>query len=142
MSPQFSHDRHTDGNRPFSGYILIGTWLEEWFYRNGNDHWRRRRNADDCARRCFNDETKRKRLYVVIPGIFTILASAIILVFQNFLLVSISQVATAIAGSAIGLAVIGVTLGIVKQAGFNRQNGYNQAYNHAGLTVSTSLNNW
>jgi len=78
------------------------------------------------------DETKRKRLYIVIPGIFTILASAIILLSQNFWLVSISQIATAVAGSAIGPAVVGITLGIVKQAGFNRQNGYNQAYNHAG----------
>lgn len=50
------------------------------------------------------DATTRKRLYVIIPGIFTILASAIILVLQNFWLVSISQVATAIAGSAIGPA--------------------------------------
>ncbi len=69
------------------------------------------------------DETKRKRMYVVIPGIATIMASAIILFSQNFWLVGISQVATAIAGSAIGPAVIGITLGIVKQAGFNRQNG-------------------
>jgi MFS family permease len=44
------------------------------------------------------DATKRKRMYVVIPGIFTILASAIILLLQNFWLVTISQVATAIAG--------------------------------------------
>ena len=61
------------------------------------------------------DETKRKRLYVAIPGVFTILASAIILLSQNFWIVSISQVATAIAGAAIGPAVVGMTLGIVKQ---------------------------
>jgi len=88
------------------------------------------------------DATKRKRLYVVIPGIFTILASAIILLSQNFWLVSISQVATAIAGSAIGPAVIGITLGIVKQAGFNRQNGYNQAYNHAGNVAGAALSGY
>src|ERR1700749_852914 len=46
------------------------------------------------------DETERKRLYVAIPGVFTILASAIILLSQNFWIVSISQVATAIAGAA------------------------------------------
>jgi len=88
------------------------------------------------------DATNRKKLYVVIPGIFTILASAIILVSQNFWLVSISQVATAIAGSAIGPAVIGITLGIVRQAGFNRQNGYNQAYNHAGNVVGAALSGY
>jgi len=88
------------------------------------------------------DGTKRKRLYVVVPGIFTILASAIILLSQNFWLVSVSQVATAIAGSAIGPAVIGITLGIVKQAGFNRQNGYNQAYNHAGNVAGAALSGY
>ena len=66
------------------------------------------------------DSTRYKRTYVVIPGIFTVLASAVILVSQNFWIVSISQVATAIAGSAIGPAVIGITLGIVRQRGFDR----------------------
>jgi MFS family permease len=88
------------------------------------------------------DATKRKRMYVVIPGIFTIIASGVILISQNFWLVSISQVATAIAGSAIGPAVIGITLGIVKQAGFNRQNGYNQAFNHAGNVVGAGLSGY
>ena len=88
------------------------------------------------------DNTTRKRRYVVIPGIFTILASALILYSQNFWVVSLSQVATAIAGSAIGPAVVGITLGIVRQAGFNRQNGYNQAYNHAGNVVGAALSGW
>ena len=88
------------------------------------------------------DETKRKRLYVVIPGIFTILASAVILLSQNFWIVSISQVATAIAGSAIAPAVVGMTLGIVKQAGFNRQNGHNQAFNHAGNVAGAALSGY
>jgi len=88
------------------------------------------------------DETKRKRLYVAIPGVFTILASAIILLSQNFWIVSISQVATAIAGAAIGPAVVGMTLGIVKQAGFNRQNGYNQAYNHVGNVAGAALSGY
>jgi len=88
------------------------------------------------------DSTTRKRMYVVIPGIFTVIASAIILVSQNFWLVSFSQVATAIAGSAIGPAVIGITLGIVKQAGFNRQIGYNQAYNHAGNVAGAALSGY
>jgi MFS family permease len=88
------------------------------------------------------DATKRKRMYVVIAALFTTLASGIILLSQNFWLVSISQVATAIAGSAIGPAVVGITLGIVRQAGFNRQNGYNQAYNHAGNVVGAALSGY
>jgi MFS family permease len=88
------------------------------------------------------DATSRKRMYVAISAIFTAIASAVILFSQNFWLVSISQVATAIAGSVIGPAVIGITLGIVRQAGFNRQNGRNQAYNHAGNVVGAALSGW
>src|SRR6202166_464797 len=85
------------------------------------------------------DATRRKKLYVIIPGICTVIASGIILLSQNFWLVAVSQVATAIAGAAIGPAVSGMTLGIVRQAGFNRQNGHNQALNHAGNMVGAGL---
>ena len=85
------------------------------------------------------DATSRKRLYVIIPGICVVLASTIILLSQSFWLVAASQVATAIAGAAIGPAVSGITLGIVLQAGFNRQNGRNQAFNHAGNMVGAGL---
>jgi Na+/melibiose symporter-like transporter len=36
-------------------------------------------------------------------------------------------------------AVAGITLGIFHQAGFNRQNGHNQVYNHAGNLVGAGL---
>jgi MFS family permease len=85
------------------------------------------------------DATSRERLYVAVPGVCTVLASMIILLSQNFLLVAVSQVATAIAGAAIGPAVAGMTLGIARQAGFNRQNGRNQAFNHAGNMVGAGL---
>jgi MFS family permease len=85
------------------------------------------------------DATRRKKLYVVIPGICTVIASGIVLLSQSFWLVTLSQVATAIAGAAIGPAVTGITLGIVRQAGFNRQNGNNQAFNHAGNMVGAGL---
>lgn len=88
------------------------------------------------------DATTHKRRYVIIPGICTILASALILLSQDFWLVTLSQVATAIAGAAIGPAVVGITLGIVKQKGFNRQNGYNQAFNHAGNVVGAALSGY
>jgi MFS family permease len=85
------------------------------------------------------DATKRKKLYVIIPGICTVIASGIVLLSQSFWLVTLSQVATAIAGAAIGPAVAGITLGIVRQAGFNRQVGRNQALNHAGNMVGAGL---
>ena len=87
----------------------------------------------------FVDATNRKRLYVIVPGICTVAASTLILLSQQFWLVAASQVATAIAGAAIGPAVAGITLGMVRQRGFNRQNGRNQAFNHAGNMVGAAL---
>ena len=85
------------------------------------------------------DHTVNKRMYIIIPGVFIILASAAVLVTQDFWIVGLSQIATAIAGAAIGPAIIGITLGIVHQKGFNRQNGLNQAYNHAGNMAGAAL---
>jgi MFS family permease len=85
------------------------------------------------------DATTRKRRYVVVPGICVILASTVILLSQSFWLVGVSQVATAVGGAAIGPAVTGITLGMVRQAGFNRQNGRNQAFNHAGNMIGAGL---
>lgn len=70
---------------------------------------------------------------------FTSLFPASVLLSQHFWVVAVSQVATAIAGAAIGPAVNGMTLGIVKQAWFNRQNGINQAFNHAGNMIGAAL---
>lgn len=85
------------------------------------------------------DGTRHKRWFVVIPGICTVLASAVILLSQAFWPVAISQIATAVAGAAIGPAVTGITLGMFRQSGFNRQLGINQAYNHAGNAVGAGL---
>ena len=88
------------------------------------------------------DSTKHKRAFVIIPGIFTILASAILLYSQTFWVVAASQVATTIAGAAIVPAVTGITPGIAHQKGFNRQNGRNQAFNHAGNVVGAALSGY
>lgn len=85
------------------------------------------------------DASTRKRAWVIVSGVFTLLASALIFFSQQFWVVAGSQVATAIAGAAIGPAVAGITLGIARQHGFNRQNGRNQAFNHAGNMVGAGL---
>ncbi|WP_246847987.1 MULTISPECIES: MFS transporter [Sphingomonas] len=90
----------------------------------------------------FIDHTERKRWVVVITGICTVLASFLILWSQSGIVVTVSQVATAIAGAAIGPAVTGMTLGIVRQKGFNAQNGRNQAWNHAGNMVGAGLSGY
>lgn len=88
------------------------------------------------------DKAKHKKRYVIIPGICTVLASAIILISQSFWIVGVSQVATAIAGAAIVPAVIAITLGLTGQQGFNRQNGRNQAWNHAGNMIGAGLSGY
>jgi MFS family permease len=88
------------------------------------------------------DGSRQKRWLVVIPGFCSIAASSIILLWQSFWPVALSQVATAIAGAAIGPAVNGITLGMYKQARFNRQLGINQAYNHAGNAVGAGLSGY
>ena len=55
------------------------------------------------------DRTTNKRLYVIVPGICTVLASFLILLSQSFWVVAGSQVATAIAGAAIVPAVTGIS---------------------------------
>ena len=88
------------------------------------------------------DQSRYKRAFVIIPGICTVAASAIVLLSQEFWLVATSQVATAIAGAAIVPAVNAITLVIVRQKGFNRQNGRNQAFNHAGNMVGAALSGY
>ncbi|TPG07515.1 MFS transporter [Sphingomonas oligophenolica] len=90
----------------------------------------------------FIDHTTRKRMVVVVTGICTVAASFLILLSQSGWVVTVSQIATAIAGAAIGPAVAGMTLGIVHQKGFNAQNGRNQAWNHAGNMVGAGLSGW
>ena len=86
----------------------------------------------------FIDTSRRKRAWVIVPGVAVVAASSIILLWQNFWAVAASQIATSIAGAAIVPAVTGITLGIVGQKGFNRQNGRNQAFNHAGNMVGAA----
>jgi len=85
------------------------------------------------------DSSRNKRWLVAGPGFCTVFASAVILLSQSFWPVALSQVATAISGAAIGPAVAGITLGMFRQSGFNRQYGLNQAYNHAGNAVGAAL---
>ena len=88
------------------------------------------------------DQARNKRIWVIIAGVATIAASAVILLSQEFWVVAASQVGTAVAGAAIIPAVNAITLGIVRQRGFNRQNGRNQAFNHAGNMVGAALSGY
>lgn len=85
------------------------------------------------------DATSHKRMLVAVGSVLTVLASALLLMSSSAWVVSLSQISTAVAGAALGPALAGITLGMVRKAGFDRQFGRNQAINHAGNVVGASL---
>ncbi|MBF9352451.1 MFS transporter [Mycobacteroides chelonae] len=85
------------------------------------------------------DATRRKRFWVAAAAICTVAASALVLVSRDFWVVAAAQAAAAVAAAVLGPAIIGITLGVVRQSGFVAQNGRNQAYNHAGNMVGAAL---
>jgi predicted MFS family arabinose efflux permease len=88
------------------------------------------------------DGTRHKRALIVVAGVMTVLASGLLLVSRDYWTVAASQVATAITGAAIGPAMAGITLGVARQSGFDRQFGRNQVANHAGNVVAAALSGW
>lgn len=85
------------------------------------------------------DATRHKRALVVIGSVLTVLASGLLLVSPDVSVVAVSQIATAVAGAALGPALAGITLGMVRRVGFDQQMGRNQAANHAGNVVGAAL---
>ncbi|MCV7377833.1 MFS transporter [Mycobacterium alsense] len=84
------------------------------------------------------DATTRKRACVIVVGLAAVAASAVILTSRHFWVIAAAQAVMCISGAMIAPAVIGITLGLVGQAGFTSQNGRNQAYNHAGNMVGAA----
>ena len=79
------------------------------------------------------------RARVVIGSLFTVLASVLLWLSPSYAMVAASQVTTVVAGAALGSALAGITLGMVRQTGFNRQFGRNQVANHADNAIGASL---
>ncbi|GGD77940.1 MFS transporter [Caballeronia grimmiae] len=88
------------------------------------------------------DATHHKRGIIVIAGVMTTLAPLVLWVSHSYWMVAASQIFTAVTGAALGPAVAGVTLGIVREQGFDRQFGRNQVANHAGNVVGAALSGW
>jgi MFS family permease len=88
------------------------------------------------------DATHHKRGLIVAAGVLTTLASLVLWVSHSYWMVAASQVFTAVTGAALGPALAGVTLGIVRENGFDRQFGRNQVANHAGNVVGAGLSGW
>ncbi|WP_109476316.1 MFS transporter [Paraburkholderia sp. C35] len=88
------------------------------------------------------DATRHKRAIIVVAGVLTTLASLVLWVSHSVWMVAASQILTAVTGAALGPAVAGVTLGIVRARGFDRQFGRNQVANHAGNVAGAALSGW
>lgn len=78
------------------------------------------------------DASRAKRFMVAFCAGLVILASLAILIVPSVPFVAASQIATGIAGAAIGPTLAGLTLGIVGQERLAHQIGRNEAWNHAG----------
>jgi MFS family permease len=88
------------------------------------------------------DSTRSKRALIVAATIVTTLGSLALLPASNFAAVSAAQVVAALSGSVLVPAMAGVTLGMVRARGFDRQFGRNQMANHAGNLVGAALAGW
>jgi predicted MFS family arabinose efflux permease len=85
------------------------------------------------------DATSKKRSWIAGAGLMSLAASGLVLVSQAPLVVGASQMMACVAGAALGPGMVGLTLGVARQEGFNAQNGRNQAFNHAGNLAGAAL---
>src|SRR5580658_125858 len=85
------------------------------------------------------DATARKRSWIAVAGLLSLASSGLVLTWQQPAAIGASQMIACIAGAALGPGMVGLTLGVARQAGFNAQNGRNQAFNHAGNLAGAAL---
>jgi len=85
------------------------------------------------------DATTRKRSWIAVAGLMSLASSGLVLISQQPFVIGGSQMIACIAGAALGPGMVGLTLGVARQEGFNAQNGRNQAFNHAGNLAGAAL---
>lgn len=85
------------------------------------------------------DALRQRRAVVVGASALTIAAAFVIWLSQGFWPIALSQIATAVAGSVMGPALTGLTLGMAGQKNFDRLFGRNQVANHAGNIAAAVL---
>ncbi len=98
-------------------------WQPDASIRHGDDARRHRRNAGDLAgpgaRRCDASERPSSLRLVCMAT----LASLVLWVSHDFWMVAASQYFTAVTGAALGPAVAGVTLGMVRESRLRLRSG-------------------
>ncbi len=88
------------------------------------------------------DALRAKRALIVVATAVTTLASLALRVADGYPAVAASQILAAVGGAALAPAVAGMTLGIARRQGFDRQFGRNQMANHAGNVAGAALAGW
>ncbi|KVT10080.1 MFS transporter [Burkholderia sp. MSMB1078WGS] len=88
------------------------------------------------------DAVRAKRALIVVAAAATALASLALMFVRGYPAVAASQILAAVSGAVLAPAVAGVTLGIVRRQGFDRQFGRNQMANHAGNVAGAALAGW
>ncbi|OXI28747.1 MFS transporter [Burkholderia sp. AU16741] len=88
------------------------------------------------------DAVRAKRALIVVATAVTALASLTMMFVHSYSAVAASQVLAAVSGAVLAPAAAGVTLGIVRRQGFDRQFGRNQMANHAGNVAGAALAGW
>jgi predicted MFS family arabinose efflux permease len=85
------------------------------------------------------DATSRKRSWIAVAGLMSLASSGLVLLSQAPWVIGASQMIACVAGAALGPGMVGLTLGVARQEGFNAQQGRNQAFNHAGNLAGAAL---
>jgi MFS family permease len=85
------------------------------------------------------DRTRRFRLWVAIASLAVVVGTLATLPARGFPAVLAAQVASALGGALMAPAVIALTLSVVGKDRLPRQQGRNQAWNHAGNVAAAGL---
>ncbi|VXC85041.1 Major facilitator superfamily MFS_1 [Burkholderia sp. 8Y] len=85
------------------------------------------------------DATSHRRSVVVGASALTVAAACVFWLSRGFWPITLSQIATAVAGSLMGIALTGLTLGVGGRGNFDRLYGRTQVANHAGNMAAAAL---
>ena len=78
------------------------------------------------------DHTRFKRAVMIVASLAIIAATLTMLYVPSLSITIGAQIVQGVAGAVIAPAIAAITLGLVRQAGFARQLGRNEAFNHGG----------
>ncbi|MET1027179.1 MAG: MFS transporter [Dongiaceae bacterium] len=85
------------------------------------------------------DAIHAKRSLMVAASLLVSASCLLLLWRTDYIIVGLSQIAMPLAGAVIPPAIAGISLGMVGQAGFDRQLGRNEAANHGGNVFGAAL---